>query len=83
MSGFMDGIAAQTPALRSQLQGITGSIPGMTADVTPAGVRRTAAAGRELTLKWVGSEDDFNRFMRRSVVVNGGGSVQRAYGQGG
>ncbi|MFF7310563.1 hypothetical protein [Streptomyces sp. NPDC008137] len=81
MGGFMDGIAAQTPALRSQLQGITGDLPGMTADVTPAGVRR-AAAGRELTLKWVGSEDDFNRFMRRSVVVYGGGSVQRAYGQG-
>ncbi|GGS47693.1 hypothetical protein [Streptomyces violaceus] len=82
MGGFMDGIAAQTPALRSQLQGITSGLPGMTADVTPAGVRRTAAASRELTLKWVGSEDDFNRFMRRSVVVYGGGSVEKAYGQG-
>jgi hypothetical protein len=82
MSGFMDGIAAQTPALRSQLQGITSDIPGMTADVTPAGVRRTAAAGRDLTVRFVGSEDDFNQFLRRSVVVLGGGSVQRAYGQG-
>lgn len=82
MSGFMDGIAAQTPALRDQLQGITGAIPGMTADVTPAGVRRASAASRDVTLRFVGSEDDFNRFMRRSVVVLGGGSVQRAYGQG-
>ena len=82
MSGFMDGIAAQTPALRSQLQGITGAIPGMTADVTPTGVRRAAAASRDVTVRFVGSEDDFNRFMRRSVVAYGGGSVQRAYGQG-
>jgi ABC-type multidrug transport system fused ATPase/permease subunit len=82
MTGFMDGIAAQTPALRSQLQGITNDIPGMTADVTPAGVRRAAAAGRDLTVKFVGSEDDFNQFLRRSVTVLGGGSVQRAYGQG-
>jgi ABC-type multidrug transport system fused ATPase/permease subunit len=82
MTGFMDGIAAQTPALRDQLQGITSDIPGMTADVTPAGVRRTASAARELTVKFIGSEDDFNQFMRRSVVVLGGGSVEKAYGQG-
>jgi hypothetical protein len=81
VAGFQRGIASQAPALRSQINGLMGDLPDMTAAVTPVGVRRAAGGDRELTLKWVGSEDDFNRFMRRSVQVLGGGSVQKAYGQ--
>ncbi|MFC7846121.1 hypothetical protein [Streptomyces sp. NPDC057382] len=81
VSGFQRGIADQAPRLHAQMNDLMGGAE--LAAVTPVGVRRTAPASRELTLKWVGSEDEFNRFMRRSVQVLGGGNVQQAYGQRG
>jgi hypothetical protein len=80
MTGLMSGIDDQVPVLERQLTGITGAIPGNVG----AGVAGAAAASadRELTIRWVGSEDDFAVFMRRSVDVLGGGSVQKAYGHG-
>ena len=82
VEGFQRGIAAQAPRLHKQMDGLMGGAELAATVSTPAGVRRTAAADRELTVRFIGSEDDFNRFMRRSVKVVGGGSVQRAYGQG-
>jgi len=80
MSGLMDGVDDQLPAFERQLNGVTDSIPGNLNTSVSAAAR--AAVEKKLTIQFVGSEDDFNQFMRRSVVVNGGGSVQRAYGQG-
>ena len=82
VEGFQRGIAAQAPRLHKQMDGLMGGAELAATVSTPVGVRRTAAADRELTVRFVGSEDEFNRFMRRSVKVVGGGSVQRAYGQG-
>jgi hypothetical protein len=81
MTGLMSGIDDEVPALERQLAGVTSSIPGnVNASVTTAAA--SAADSRELTVRFIGSEDEFNQFMRRSVAINGGGSVQRAYGQG-
>lgn len=79
MSGLMDGVDDQLPALERQLNGVTNSIPANLNTSVSAAAR--AAVEKKLTVQYVGSEDDFNKFMRRSVVINGGGSVQKAYGQ--
>lgn len=80
MTGLMSGIDAEVPALERQLTGITNTIPGnVTAGV---GAAATAGTGGELTVRFIGSEDDFNVFLRRSVDIYGGGSVQKAYGYG-
>ncbi|MFJ5059017.1 hypothetical protein ACIP96_06310 [Streptomyces nigra] len=80
MTGLMSGIDAEVPALERQLTGITNTIPGN----VNAGVGTAAAAGGrdELVVRWVGSQDDFTVFMRKSVDFLGGGSVQKAYGSG-
>ncbi|MEU1194918.1 hypothetical protein ABZ446_01685 [Streptomyces sp. NPDC005813] len=80
MSGLMDGVDNELPAFEKQLAGVTSGIPSnINTSVSSAAA---SAASREPTLTFVGSEDDFNQFLRRSVVVNGGGSVQKAFGQG-
>lgn len=81
MSGLMDGVDDQLPAFERQLTGITAGIPANVNTSVSAAAR--AAVEKKVTLQFVGSEDDFNQFMRRSVQINGGGSVQKAYGQGG
>ncbi|GGN46805.1 phage tail tape measure protein [Streptomyces fuscichromogenes] len=80
MTGLMDGIDDQVPVLERQLGAVTTSIPGnVNASV---GTAAAASSASELTLRFEGSEDEFNQFLRRSVHVVGGGSVQRAYGYG-
>lgn len=81
MSGLMAGVDDQLPAFERQLNGITAGIPANVNTSVSAAAR--AAVEKKVTLQFVGSDDDFNVFMRRSVQVVGGGSVQRAYGQGG
>lgn len=79
MSGLMSGVDDQLPAFERQLNGITAGIP---ANVnTSVSTAARAAVEKKTTLQFVGSEDDFNQFLRRSVVVLGGGDVQRAYGE--
>jgi hypothetical protein len=80
MSGLMDGVDNEIPGFEKQLAGVTGSIPSnINTSVSSAA---SSSASRQDTLKFVGSEDDFNQFLRRSVQILGGGSVQKAYGQG-
>ena len=80
MSGLMDGVDDQLPTFERQLNGITSDIPSNLNTSVSAAAR--ASVEKTTVVEFRGSEDDFNRFMRRSVVVYGGGSVQRAYGQG-
>lgn len=83
MTGFMDGIDNQVPALRKQLAGVTGSIPAATANVSLAPSVTAGRTGGELVVRYEGDSDSFNTWLRSSVHVLGGGSVQRAYGYGG
>ncbi|MFE4723908.1 hypothetical protein ACFRLW_47695, partial [Streptomyces sp. NPDC056728] len=81
IQGFQRGISAQAPALRKQLNGLTSDLPGMTADITPAGV--FAASNRQeqaLTLDVTGSDEDMKRLIRRIVKTQGRGNVQTAFG---
>lgn len=80
MTGLMSGIDDQVPVLERQLTGVTNAIPGNVG--AGVGAAAAASADRELTIRWVGSEDAFAVFMRQSVDVLGGGSVQKAYGYG-
>ena len=80
MSGLMDGVDDQLPAFERQLAGVTAGIPGNLNTSVSAAAR--AAVEKELTVKFVGSQDDFTVFMRKSVDFLGGGSVQKAFGHG-
>lgn len=82
MSGFMDGIDNQVPALRKQLAGVTSSIPAATANVSLAPSVASGRTGGELVVRYEGDSDSFNTWLRQSVHVLGGGSVQKAYGYG-
>jgi phage-related protein len=77
MGGFMRGISSQIPALRSQLQGLTGELPGMA--IAGAGV---AAGGRGAPVVRIelAGPDEVKRLLRKIVLDDGGGNVQRALG---
>jgi phage-related protein len=81
IGGFMAGIDRSVPALRSQLQGLTGDLPGMAMDVNPQGVFRSATrTDQRLALDVTGSDEDMKRLIRRIVKTQGRGNVQTAFG---
>jgi hypothetical protein len=88
VEGFQDGIAAQLPALRAQLDDLPGvSTPvarplPLTAGMAPA---LGAAAGAGVTRVIVdvrGADEDLKRLFRKIVRVDGRGSAQTAFGRG-
>lgn len=80
IGGFMRGIDLETPALRAQLQGLTGQVPGMAlGGVGAAGGGGGGIAG--LRIEIAGPEEVTN-LIRGIVATKGGGNVQLTFGRG-
>jgi hypothetical protein len=81
IQGFQNGINAQAPALRKQLNGLTQDLPGMTADITPKGVINASTRNEQkVTFDVTGADEDMKRLIRRIVKTQGRGNVQTAFG---
>ncbi|MFJ1869969.1 phage tail protein [Streptomyces chartreusis] len=79
LGSFMRGIDLETPALRAQLQGLTGQVPGMTL----GGLGGAAAAGGSAGVRIeIAGPEEMTRLIRGIVRTKGGGSVQVAFGRG-
>lgn len=80
IGGFMRGIDLETPALRAQLQGLTGQVPGMAL----GGVGAAAGGGGAQTVRIVlDGPEVMLRLIRQIVSDTGGGDVQKTFGRGG
>lgn len=80
IGGFMRGIDLETPALRAQLQGLTGQVPGMAMGGFGAGAGGGGGiAGLRIE---IAGPEDVTRLIRGIVAEKGGGSVQLAFGRG-
>ncbi|MEU0199129.1 MULTISPECIES: hypothetical protein [unclassified Streptomyces] len=80
IAGFQRGIDAQTPALRAQLQGLTGAVPGMAVGGLGAGGAR--GGGPSVVRLELAGPEEMTRLIRGIVATKGGGSVQLAFGRG-
>ena len=88
IGGFQLGIDDQIPALRAQLQGLTGDIPSMVTQAAPltAGMApilgSTAGSGVTRVIVDVrGADEDLKRLFRKLVRIDGQGSAQTAFGR--
>ncbi|MEV8431993.1 hypothetical protein ACWHLZ_28095 [Streptomyces chartreusis] len=79
LGSFMRGIDLETPALRAQLQGLTGQVPGMTLGGLGAGAAGGGSAGVRIE---IAGPEEMTRLIRGIVATKGGGSVQVAFGRG-
>ncbi|MFD3614427.1 hypothetical protein ACFWWT_04090 [Streptomyces sp. NPDC058676] len=84
IQGFQTGIRDQLPALRAQLQGLNGEVPGVAmAGFGAAPAAGLAAAGGTQTVRVVvDGPESLTRVIRAIVIDKGGGDVQRAFGRG-
>jgi phage-related protein len=79
IGGFMRGIDLQTPALRAQLQGLTGAVPGMAMGGLGAG--RAAGGGVSVVRLEMAGPEEMTRLIRGIVATKGGGDVQVTFGK--
>ncbi|MFJ5259085.1 hypothetical protein ACIQAC_01240 [Streptomyces sp. NPDC088387] len=79
LAGFQRGIDLQTPALRAQLQGLTGALPGM-ARGAAAGAAASGGGMAGLRIEIAGPEE-VTRLIRGIVANTGGGDVQLTFGK--
>lgn len=79
LGGFMDGIDDLTPALKAQLQGLTGQVPGMALGGLGAGA---GGGGGVFGLRIeIAGPEEVTRLIRGIVATKGGGNVQLAFGR--
>jgi len=78
IGSFMRGIDLETPALRGQLQGLTGALPGMALGGASGAGAGGGIAGLRIELA---GPDEVTRLIRGIVANTAGGDVQMAFGR--
>jgi phage-related protein len=79
MQGFQRGIRSQIPALRAQLQGITGDMPQMALAGASGGYQPGGRGGAATVRVVVDGPEAMKALIRTIVIEDGGGDVTRAF----